>query len=271
VSDTVPHRRVKFVQKYPDKRKVATGPLFSWSHYRRLIAVADDKERLRLEKAAARKGWSADELTARVREEKSRVEGQKVSTPAGREPLTPLRGTVYTYRLVERPDLSAGDGFGLLVDFGFGVYHEVDGRPLSGFAEDDIVEIRPKEGAYKLTKSGRAVKDLYTYAAYVEKVIDGDTVKARLDLGFKVWTRQILRLRGLDCPEAGTAAGEEAKAFVRSHLKESRQITVRGSVSDKYDRYLADIFIPRGEDPGPAADIYLNNLLLETGRAVRMG
>ena len=73
-------------------------------------------------------------------------------------------------------------------------------------------------------------------------------------------------------------------------------IIVRSSRSDKYDRYLADVFVPslqvedmkameRPADPGGVSrgylnkkenldsvtDIYLNNLLLETARAVRMG
>jgi endonuclease YncB( thermonuclease family) len=305
VSDTVLHRCVKFVQKYPDKRKVATGPFFSWSHYRTLIAIPDDKERLRLEKTAARKRWSVDELSTRIREERSQAEEQDIlsrpAPPADHKPLIPLRGTVYTYRLVERPNLSVDAQSGLLVDLGFGVYHEVnpqrrpstppssagslrpspelvegrsrrvDSRLLSAFRKDEIVESRPREDAYRFYRTDRTAKDLYTYAAYVEKVIDGDTLKVRLDLGFNVWVRQVLRLRGLDCPELGTAAGNEAKAFVRFYLKEAQQIIVRSSRSDKYDRYLADIFIPQSAKPDSVRDIYLNNLLLEKRHAVRAG
>ncbi len=272
VSDTVLHRCVKFFQKYPDQRKVATGPLFSWSHYRKLIAVADDKTRLRLETAAAQKGWSVDELTARIQEESPQSKGKDipVKSAVDNKPLIPLRGTLYTYRLVERPTLSPGTESGLLVDLGFGNYHEIDGRLLSGFSKDEIVESRPKEDAYKFYKTDRTAQDLFTYAAIVEKVIDGDTVKVRLDQGFDVWTRQVLRLRDIDCPEVGTSAGDDAKAFVRSHLKEAQQIVVRSSRSDKYDRYLADVFIPKGEELSPETDIYLNNLLLGTGRAGRV-
>lgn len=301
VSDTVLHRCVKFVQKYPDQRKVATGPLFSWSHYRKLIAVADDKKRLRLEAAAAQKKWSVDELTARIKEEIPPAEHAPLSPiikTSVDKLLVPLRGTLFTYRLVERPNLSLDAESGLLVDLGFGVYHAVD-HLLSGFSKDEIVESRPKEDDYKFYKTGRTAKDLFTYAAYIEKVIDGDTLKVRLDLGFNVWTRQILRLRDIDCPEVGTPTGDEAKAFVRSHLKEAQQIIVRSSRSDKYDRYLADVFVPalqlndkndikksvarpaspggasRGylinAEPNPQTDVYLNNLLLETGRAGRVG
>jgi len=274
ISDTVLHRCVKFVQRYPDLRKVATGPLFSWSHYRKLMAISDVQTRLRLEKTAAKNSWSVNELTARIKEEIPPGETLNTVRPSGKsdlaaKPLTPLRGIPYTYKLVERPNLMPGNVSGLLVDLGFGVYHEAETHLLSSFAKDDIVESRPKDDAYKFCKTGRTAKDLFTYAAYVEKVIDGDTVKVRLDLGFHVWTRQTLRLRGIDCFEVGTPEGDEARAFVRSHLKEAQLIVVRSSVSDKYDRYLADIYIPSGDEPDLGTDVYLNNLLLATGRAKR--
>ncbi|MDP2653495.1 MAG: DUF1016 N-terminal domain-containing protein [Candidatus Omnitrophota bacterium] len=274
VSDTVLHRCVKFVQKYPDPRKVATWPLFSWSHYRTLIAIPDDKKRLRLEKAVFQKGWSVDELAVRLKEERLQGGTQSAASPAGssvnRKPLVPLRGTLYTYKLVERPNLAASGDSGLLVDLGFGNYFEVEPRLLTGFAKNQIVESRPREDGYKFYKTDRTVKDLFTYAAYVEKVVDGDTLKVRLDLGFNVWTRQVLRLRDLDCPEVGTPEGDEARSFARSHLKEAQLIIVRSSRSDKYDRYLADVFIPKDGEPDPETDVYLNNLLLEKGLAVRV-
>jgi len=99
----------------------------------------------------------------------------------------------------------------------------------------------------------------------------------RLDLGFDTWNRQTLRLRGLDCPELDTKAGQEAKVFVSAQLKSAPFLIVRSSRSDKYDRYLADIFVPATgnkststEQRESSDEIYLNNLLLETGHAVRM-
>ncbi len=276
VSATVLHRCVKFAGKYPDWRKVAARPLFSWSHYRQLIAVADDKKRLRLETAAARGRWSAEELAGRLKKDNRPARGPEPSvkqqTLSENKPLAPLRGELHTYRLVARPALAPDAGDGLLVDLGFGVYREPGGLLPARSVKDGIVETRPGGEARVLIKSKRTAGDLYTYWAFVEKVIDGDTLKARLDLGFGVWTRQVLRLRGLDCPELGTAAGDEAGRFVRSRLKKAARIVVRSSRSDKYDRYLADIFIPEDPDaPDPAQDVYLNNLLIETGRAVRAG
>jgi len=207
----------------------------------------------------------------------------------------PLRGTLYTYKLVFRKTLGAGeDDSGLLVDLGFGIFRDVEARQSANFSENDIVESRPKDpvrdkravsngaktpddhlgrsvsnGAYKFFAGRRSVKDLFTYRARVEKVVDGDTLKVRLDLGFETWNRQVLRLRAIDCPEMDTSAGEQAKALVQSYLKDTEWIIVRSSRSDKYDRYLADVFIPKDEEPEPATDIYLNNLLLEKGHARR--
>ena len=99
----------------------------------------------------------------------------------------------------------------------------------------------------------------------VTRVIDGDTMKVRMDLGYDDSCRQVLRLRGIDCPEMDTREGQAAKAFVQSYIKEAQMIIVRSSRSDKYDRYLADIFVPReGEE-----EIFLNNLLLEKRYAMR--
>ncbi len=185
------------------------------------------------------------------------------------KPLTPLRGTLYTYQIVKCPSVNTQPPE-LLVDLGFEVLRNVDKRLLSSFSVGDIVESRPKEDAYKFVKTSCTARDLYTYAALVERVIDGDTFKVRLDLGFDTWVRQTLRLRDIDCPEIDTKEGQTAKAFVQSYIKEASWITVRSSRSDKYDRYLADVYIPKGEALNPEMDICLNNLLLEHGHAMRM-
>lgn len=284
-------RCVRFAKAYPRLPISAGRPKFKWSHYRELITISDDKRRLSLEKAAAQNDWTAQELAARIKSANGgrnnpgllalkpfdKAPGKpRLSTEAIHKPLTPLRGTLYTYRLVKRPSVNVDQTPELRVDLGFGVFHKVDSRFLSGFNEGDIVESRPKEDAYKFYKGTRSAKDLYTYAVFIEKVIDADTLKVRFDLGFNTEIRQTLRLRGIDCPEMDTKEGlpagrqgQAAKAFVQSYIKEAQLAVVHSSRSDKYDRYLADVFIPQGEEPNPQTDIYLNNLLLEHGYAVR--
>lgn len=268
VNKTVLTRCVQFAKKYPHPPIVARGQQFSWSHYRKLITIDDDKKRSLLEQSIGRHAWSAVELAAHIKTQQPAdpsTSSEKTQSP--KSLLTPLRGELYTYRLVERPTLGAGEDSGLLIDLGFGIFRDVEPRTAAAFSKGDIVQTYPKEDAYRFSKTDRTAKDLFTYRAYVEKVIDGDTLKVRLDLGFNTWIRQTLRLRDLDCPELDTKSGQEAKAFVSAQLKAAPFLIVRSSRSDKYDRYLADVFIPTGEEPDAGTDLYLNNLLLEQGWA----
>jgi len=271
VDITVLNRCIRFARTYPRSKIYAARHKFTWTHYRELLAISDVSRRNQLEESARRHDWSSGELALRIKSIRSTPSEKTEDKALPEKPLTPLRGRLYTYKLVQRPALGADGEKELLLDLGFGIFRDMGPRLQARFASESIVESRPKEDSYSFYESDRTEKDLYTYTAYVEKVIDGDTLKVRLDLGFNVWTRQILRLRGIDCPEVGTSEGDEARNFVRSHLKEAQKIIVRSSRSDKYDRYLADVFIPQGGEPDPATDVYLNNFLLETGRARRVG
>lgn len=102
-----------------------------------------------------------------------------------------------------------------------------------------------------------------------------------IDLGFTNTTRQYLRLRAIDSLEIDTAAGRKAREFVASLIKRAPFLILTTTRSDKYDRYLADIFIPGREflkawEEGkavlsePAGLLYLNNELLTRKLAVRM-
>lgn len=264
VDKSLLNRCVQFAKTYPRLPIVAARQQLGWAHYRQLIPINDQKERLRLEERASRNEWSSKELGERIRLKHGSEE--KPSAPKKIPPqtlLTPLRGELFTYRIVTRPTVGVGEDSGLLIDLGFGIFRECDSRSV---AENDIVRSSKRDDGYRLTKIDLNASALFTYNGYVERVIDGDTLKVRLDLGFGTFSRHTLRLRGIDCPEMSTKAGEEAKAFVQSYIKEAQRIIVRSSRSDKYDRYLADVFLPAEE----GKFIYLNNLLLENGHAVRM-
>ena len=45
---------------------------------------------------------------------------------------------------------------------------------------------------------------MYEYNAICDRVIDGDTIDARVDLGFNVWTFVRVRLYEIDAPESRT-------------------------------------------------------------------
>jgi endonuclease YncB( thermonuclease family) len=61
-----------------------------------------------------------------------------------------------------------------------------------------------------------------------------------------------------------TPEGRAAKRFVEALIAKTTAIVINTTKPDKYDRYLADVFLTT--DSG---EIFLNNALLENGQAVR--
>ena len=91
---------------------------------------------------------------------------------------------------------------------------------------------------------------MYEYSAKIIAVVDGDTVKAEIDLGFGITRKDTLRLKGINAPElhaADKAHGIQAKSFLRA-LVEGKTVTIRThkDASEKYGRLLAEIF--QGDD-----------------------
>ena len=82
----------------------------------------------------------------------------------------------------------------------------------------------------------------YDYQAAVTNVVDGDTVDAVIDLGFKVTTTQRLRLARVDTPERNQPGWAEAKNFTDSFLK-GKQVIVRTTKVSKFGYYLAEIYV----------------------------
>lgn len=91
---------------------------------------------------------------------------------------------------------------------------------------------------------------MFTYAAKLIEVIDGDTVDLLIDLGFGVHVREKVRLYGIDAPEMLSEAGKIAKAYLESLLGATNELYVatRKMVrkpkekTDKYGRYLAVLY-----------------------------
>lgn len=107
---------------------------------------------------------------------------------------------------------------------------------------------------------------MYDYHATVADVIDGDTLRLDVDLGFGIQTTMAVRLAGINAPEISTQAGKDAKAYVMDWVwGAAREVTLR-TIKDrreKYGRYLGTIHY-RGSDTTS-----LNDLLVEDGHAVR--
>jgi len=58
----------------------------------------------------------------------------------------------------------------------------------------------------------------FHYAAELLRVIDGDTIVVRIDLGFDTWRKETIRLRGIDTPEMDSKEGKAARQFVKKAL-----------------------------------------------------
>ena len=92
------------------------------------------------------------------------------------------------------------------------------------------------------------MKNEYLYNALITNVVDGDTVDARVDLGFSIYTEMRLRLYGIDTPELNSKilderlAAQDAKRFVETMCL-NQTVLLRTYKKDKYGRYLADIII----------------------------
>ncbi len=293
--DTGIHRRtlqecVQFYRCFPIWRARAK---LGWTHYRLLIQVADPAQRKALEARAIKQEWTSPQLETHVRSYNAHAlaAAEDDSTPAPEKPvelLKPRCGVPGLRRVVERPpstslragpstSLRAGDGLG--IDLGFKNYAALPAASAAKLKLGDIVRW-DDDGVQKIPDATTA--QLFTYRATILKIIDGDTLDIALALapGF---TRDLrLRLRGLDCPELETAAGRAAKAFVEKLLSPGDEVIVCTTKPDKYDRYLADVFIGKpaatGTHPQLAANrspltaegsVFLNNELLRTGHAIR--
>jgi endonuclease YncB( thermonuclease family) len=102
---------------------------------------------------------------------------------------------------------------------------------------------------------------MYEYKAYVERVVDGDTVDLAIDLGFHTYVIKRVRLININAPERFTEEGKLAKAFVESVLAVGMEVVVKTKLdsNDKYGRVLGEIFIDK--------DFSLNEMLLMNGLA----
>ncbi|MBI4621763.1 MAG: thermonuclease family protein [Verrucomicrobia bacterium] len=129
-------------------------------------------------------------------------------------------------------------------------------------AKGDIVRVAADGSIRRAEHATKA--ELFTYAATLCRVVDGDTVVVALEVAPGIFIEQKLRLRGLDCPEIATPPGKAAKRFVETLVAQTTAVTINTTKPDKYDRYLADVFFTTA-----SGDVLLNNALLENGHTVR--
>ena len=95
----------------------------------------------------------------------------------------------------------------------------------------------------------------------VIRVVDGDTVDLRLDVGFNLTTALRFRLLGVDTPERGRLGWLAATEFTTAWLEQrAGQLRASTAKADSFGRWLADVYVPGGDS--------LSAALLESGHAV---
>mgnify|MGYP001552055722 FL=1 len=262
---------LKFARLYPI---LGARPELSWAYYRRLIQIADAAQRKIMMAAAIKQGWTSTEMASRVAQLNAPADANAGSlagngvSASGPDLLRPNRGTpgVYRVALVEGARV---------VDLGFASYFDLTADQADAFKAGDLVNI---DGNGRIAAAADATKaDLFNYRVEILKVVDGDTLWIKIYLRPRQWIKHKLRLRGLDCPELSTPEGKVAKRFVDALVAKTTSVVINTTKPDKYDRYLADVFLRQAKGEGSAVmgdgaetdEIFLNNALLENGQAVR--
>ena len=113
----------------------------------------------------------------------------------------------------------------------------------------------------------------YIYRGKLERVVDGDTIDALIDVGFDIWIKKRIRYSGIDTWESRTrdlaekAKGLEAKARNKELLMEVSlkpgYFRLKSFGVGKYGRVLGEIYI---QDSNKNT-ICINNQLINEGHA----
>ena len=113
----------------------------------------------------------------------------------------------------------------------------------------------------------------YIYKAKLERVVDGDTVDALIDLGFDTWVKKRIRYKGIDTWESrtkdldekklGLAAKDRNKELLESVSSKPGYFRLRSHGVGKYGRVLGEIFVKDIE----GIEYNVNQTLIDEGHA----
>ena len=111
---------------------------------------------------------------------------------------------------------------------------------------------------------------MFEYNAVLDRVIDGDTVDAEIDLGFSVFVKQRIRLYGINTPESRTRDLEEkerglaAKQRLTEILGKDFLVETMLNKRGKYGRVLGILHVEN--ETGDNTNV--NQQLVEEGHQV---
>ncbi|MFZ5501679.1 MAG: thermonuclease family protein [Candidatus Micrarchaeota archaeon] len=102
-------------------------------------------------------------------------------------------------------------------------------------------------------------------------MIDADTIRVRVDLGFRIFMELDLRLSGIDAPELRgqeSEQGKKARDWLSAKIPAGSRVRIATRKGDKYGRWLAQVW---PEETAEKSDSFssrsLNEELLAEGLA----
>ena len=105
---------------------------------------------------------------------------------------------------------------------------------------------------------------MFYYKVEILRVVDGDTVDVRIDLGFNMWHKCRVRLMGINAPESRTrdleekAKGFAAKDWLIEELTDA-EVEMQSHGTGKYGRVLGTLMIN---------DVDINEKMVDEGHAI---
>ena len=91
---------------------------------------------------------------------------------------------------------------------------------------------------------------MYEYKAIVDRVVDGDTIKCTIDLGFSTWKKVTVRMEGINTPESRTRDLEEKKLGLAAKARliemlecNDNKCVLKVSGLGKFGRALATVYV----------------------------
>ena len=115
---------------------------------------------------------------------------------------------------------------------------------------------------------------MYTYKIKLDRVIDGDTIDAYIDLGFDVSIKKRIRFMGIDTPESRTrdleekARGLAAKDRLKVILEGADEIQLCSHGVGKYGRCLGELHVDMLDGKKCLTLENGNEVLIKEGHAV---
>ena len=115
--------------------------------------------------------------------------------------------------------------------------------------------------------------DKYIYKAKLERVVDGDTIDALIDVGFDIWIKKRIRYKGIDTWESrtkdldekklGLAAKDRNKELLESVSSKPGYFRLKSHGVGKYGRVLGEVFVKDIE----GIEYNVNQTLIDEGHA----